>query len=117
MGRAEALQAIDAGQRISDIFLSIAELQFSLRALHHITRNRLHAGRPADAGLVHERGGPCCVSSFNRHLLIAPNSMLPEAKSYDLTWIRASRRRLRNQCTAELGPPELEIGTCDEIRH
>ncbi|UVK35891.1 hypothetical protein LHFGNBLO_006135 (plasmid) [Mesorhizobium sp. AR10] len=106
MGSAEALQAIDAGQRISDIFLSIAELQFSLCA-RFITSH----------GIASTRGGPCCVSSFNRHLLIAPNSMLPEAKSCDLTWIRASRRRLRNQCTAELGPPELEIGTCDEIRH
>ncbi|MER9082794.1 hypothetical protein [Mesorhizobium sp. M0895] len=34
-----------------------------------------------DAGPVHKRGGRCCASTFDRRSLIAPNSMLLEAKS------------------------------------
>ncbi|EHK52315.1 hypothetical protein [Allomesorhizobium alhagi] len=59
-------------------FHRVAEPQFSMRALHRLARNRLQAGH---AGLFHELGGPCCVSSFNRPVLIAPSSMLPKAKS------------------------------------
>ncbi|WP_240547277.1 hypothetical protein [Mesorhizobium tianshanense] len=74
-----AVRSTSGDRRVGDIFQSIAELQFfPVRALHHIARNRLHAG-PGTPDL--SMSGAASAAFPRSIATFAPNSMLPEAKS------------------------------------
>ncbi|MER8639548.1 hypothetical protein [Mesorhizobium sp. M1365] len=71
----QGIETIDVRQGIA-LLSSVTE-----GALPHTPAIASIPGPTGDAGPVHKRGGRCCASTFDRHSLIAPSSMLLEAKS------------------------------------
>ncbi|MER8836712.1 MULTISPECIES: hypothetical protein [unclassified Mesorhizobium] len=71
----QGIETIDVRQGIG-LLSSVTE-----GALPHTPAIASIPGPTGDAGPVRKRGGRCCASTFDRHSLIAPNSMLLEAKS------------------------------------